>query len=51
MMYLELVLALLSVLVLPYLLLVVQSPRAQALLFAVEVPILVWLTWQVATYQ
>jgi hypothetical protein len=49
--FLELLGLLLAVVVLPLLILGAQSWKVQSWLMAVEVPMLVWLTWQVATYS
>ena len=50
-MWLELLAGLLGVVVIPLWLLGERSWKVQSWLMAVEVPILVWLTWQVATYS
>jgi hypothetical protein len=50
-MWLEFLAALLGVVVLPLWILQERSWRVQSWLMLVEVPTLVWLTWQVASYQ
>lgn len=49
--YLELAGLLLGVAVLPLAILLAQSWKVQWWLMALELPLLAWLTWQVATYQ
>ena len=51
MMYLELAGLLLGAVVLPVSILLAQSLRVQWLLLAVELPLLAWGTWLVATYS
>ena len=51
MMWLELLAALLAVVVIPLWLLQEPSWKVQSWLMAAEVPMLVWLTWQVASYS
>lgn len=49
--FLELLGLLLGAVVLPVAILLAPSSKAQALLLAVELPLVVWGTWLVATYQ
>jgi hypothetical protein len=42
---------LLAVVVIPLWILLEPSLKVQSWLMAVELPLLVWLTWQVASYQ
>jgi len=49
--WIELLLLMFGVLVLPLWLLLEPSWKVQSWLMAVEIPILVWLTWQLATYS
>lgn len=51
MLYLELLGLLIGVAVLPVAILLAPSLRVQWWLMALELPLLVWVSWQVATYQ